>query len=74
MKHDHIIDIKGLCCSGPVQVLTKEFKEFSNGEVALVVSDKNSMIKDIPAYCRMTNHELVKYEEAEGLYHFWIKK
>ena len=74
MKHDHEIDIKGLCCSGPVLKLTKEFKTYTSGDVAFVISDKSSSANDIPAYCRMTNHELLKQEEIEGLYHFWIKK
>jgi len=74
MQQDHFIDIKGLCCSAPVLRLTKEFKAFAPGEIVLVVSDRSSMIKDIPAYCRMTNHELLKHEETDGLYHFWIRK
>jgi len=74
MKYDHIIDVKGMCCSGPLQLMTKEFKTYLSGEVVLIVSDKSSMINDIPAYCRMTDHELMKHEEIEGLYRFWIKK
>ncbi len=74
MKHDHILDIKGLCCSAPVIRLTKEFKQFASGDVVLVISDKSSMIKDIPAYCSMTKHDLLKQEDKDGLFHFWIKK
>lgn len=74
MEHDHVIDIKGLCCSAPVLRLTKEFKQFSPGDVALVISDKCSMVKDIPAYCGMTKHELLQQEEKDGLFRFWIRK
>lgn len=74
MKHDHVIDIKGLCCSAPVLRLTKEFKAFASGDVALVISDKCSMVNDIPAYCGMTKHDLLKQEEKDGLFHFWIRK
>lgn len=74
MKHDHVIDIKGLCCSAPVLRLTKEFKTFASGEVALVISDKCSMANDIPAYCGMTEHALLKQEEKTGLFQFWIRK
>lgn len=74
MKHDHVLDIKGLCCSAPVIRLTRELKQFAAGDVVLVVSDKSSMIKDIPAYCSMTKHELLKQEHEGGLFHFWIKK
>ena len=74
VKHDHVIDIKGLCCSAPVLRLTKEFKVIASGEVALVISDKCSTLNDIPAYCGMTKHELLKHEEKDGLFHFWIRK
>lgn len=73
VNHDHVIDIKGLCCSAPVLRLTKEFKEFASGDVALVISDKCSMVNDIPAYCGMTKHELLKQEEKAGLFYFWIR-
>lgn len=74
MKYDRVVDIKGLCCSAPVLRLTKEFKQFTAGEVALVISDKSSMVSDIPAYCGATKHELLKQEEKDGLFHFWIMK
>jgi tRNA 2-thiouridine synthesizing protein A len=74
MTHDHVFDIKGLCCSAPVLKLTKAFKQIPSGDVALVISDKCSMINDIPAYCSMMGHELVHSEEADGLYRFWIRK
>lgn len=74
VKHDHILDIKGLCCSAPVIRLTKEFKTFASGDVVLVISDKSSMVKDIPAYCGITKHHLLKQEDKDGLFHFWIRK
>ena len=74
MDYDYLIDIKGLCCSAPIIRLTKEFKSFAADKIILVVSDKSSMLNDIPAYCGMTNHKLIKQEQTDGLYHFWIKK
>lgn len=74
MEHDYLIDIKGLCCSAPVIHLTKEFKAIEPGAIVLLVSDKCSMMSDIPAYCRMTSNELLAQEETEGMYRFWIKK
>lgn len=74
MRYDHLIDIKGICCSAPVLRLTKEFKAFAPGSVAMVVSDKCSMANDIPAYCKMTRHDLLQQEERDGLFYFWIRK
>jgi len=74
MQYDHLIDIKGLCCSAPIILLTKKLKNFSAKEIILIISDKSSMLKDIPAYCAMTNHELIKQEHANNIYHFWLRK
>jgi len=73
MEYDHLIDIKGMCCSAPVIHLTKEFKKMKSGDVILAESNKISMLNDIPAYCSLTNNELLKQEERDGLYYFWIK-
>ncbi len=73
MEHDHFIDIKGMCCSAPVIHLTKNFKAIKSGKIVLAESDKVSMLKDIPAYCLMTGNELVKQQEKNGLFYFWIK-
>lgn len=74
MNHEHTIDIKDMCCSAPIIRLTKEFKMFASGDVVLVISNKSSMVNDIPAYCGMTQHELLDQTELDGLYQFWIKK
>lgn len=73
-EHDHLLDIQGLCCSAPVIRLSQAFRTFGNGEIVLVVSDKVSMVRDIPAYCNMTAHSLLQQREREGLYYFWIRK
>lgn len=73
MKHDHFIDIKNMCCAGPIVLLTKRIKSMKDGDIILAESNSISMINDIPAYCLSTKHELIKSEEKEGLYHFWIK-
>lgn len=73
MEYNHFIDIKGMCCSAPVIHLTKEFKSMKSGDIALAESNKISMLNDIPAYCSLTNNELLKQEEKDGLFYFWIK-
>lgn len=74
VNSDHVVDIKGLCCSAPVLRITKAFAGFNPGETALVISDKCSMLNDIPAYCRMTGHELLKQDENDGIFRFLIRK
>ena len=73
MEYNHFVDIKDMCCSAPVMHLTKEFKTMESGDIVLAESNKVSMLKDIPSYCRLTKNQLIKQEEKDGLFHFWIK-
>ncbi len=73
MEYNHFIDIKGMCCSAPVLHLTKEFKLMKSGDIVLAESDKVSMLNDIPAYCLLTKNILIKQEEKDGLFYFWIR-
>ena len=73
MEYDHLVDIKGMCCSAPVIHLTREFKTMKAGDIVLAESDKISMLNDIPSYCSSTNNQLFKQEEKNGLFYFWIK-
>lgn len=74
LEYDYVIDIKGLCCSAPVIRLTNEMKTLKSGNTVLVISDKCSMLSDIPAFCNMMKHELLRQEATDDLYRFWIKK
>lgn len=69
-----MVDIRGMCCSAPVIRLAKEFGKFRSGEMVLVVSDKISMLNDIPAWCKMTGNGLIKSEQRGELLHFWVEK
>ncbi|MHB9119696.1 MAG: sulfurtransferase TusA family protein [Burkholderiales bacterium] len=74
MEHDHAIDISGLCCAQPIIRITQELKQLATGNVLLVKSDKVSIGKDIPAYCKQTGNNLVHQEEHQGVFRFWIQK
>ena len=74
MDHHHLVDLRGLCCSAPVIKLTAEIKGMRVGEVLLAEADKDSLRKDVPAYCNQTKHELLQHQEQNGLLRFWIRK
>lgn len=73
MEHNHVVDVKGLCCSEPIYRMKKAFKEMKSGEVALVISDKPTMVGDMGSFCNFTKHELLKQEENNGVFSFWLK-
>ena len=74
MEHHRLVDLRGLCCSAPVIKLTTAFKAMRVGEVLLAEADNASMRKDVPSYCKQTQHELLQHNEQDGLLRFWIRK
>ena len=74
MEYDQTLDVSGLCCAEPIIRITKAMKATAPGDVLLVTADKTSMLKDVPAYCRQTAHELIHQQESQGKFQFWIRK
>ncbi|MHB1247575.1 MAG: sulfurtransferase TusA family protein [Sulfuriferula sp.] len=74
MEYDQTLDVCGLCCAEPIIRITKAMKGAVSGEVLLVTADKTSMLKDVPAYCRQTAHDLIHQQESQGKFQFWIRK
>ncbi|MEK6680321.1 MAG: sulfurtransferase TusA family protein [Nitrospirota bacterium] len=74
IEYNLLVDIRGICCAQPIIRLAKELKNIEHGEVILAVSDKTSMLNDIPAFCNKTNNQLIHHEEVNGVLRFWIKK
>ena len=74
IKHDHETDLRGMCCAQPIIRLASEFKAMRSGEVLLVLANKSSMLKDVPAFCNQTGHPLLAQENGQDVYRFWIQK
>lgn len=74
MKHDRLVDIRGLCCHTPIIRLAAELKSMQAGAVLLAESDKISMRSDIPAFCKQSGNTLLHHEESGGLLRFWMMK
>jgi tRNA 2-thiouridine synthesizing protein A len=74
MEFDHALDVCGLCCAEPIVRITKTFKGLDAGAVLMVTTDKASMLKDVPAYCKQTGHELIHQQASQGKLRFWMRK
>ena len=74
MEHVKMVDLSGLCCAQPIIKITAELKPMALGEILLAVSDKVSMLNDIPAYCQATHNSLLRQTQENGVFRFWIKK
>ncbi|MHB8563643.1 MAG: sulfurtransferase TusA family protein [Acidiferrobacteraceae bacterium] len=74
MEYDQTLDVCGLCCAEPIIRITQAIKSAASGEVLRVTSDKTSMLKDVPAYCKQTAQDLIHQQEVQGKFLFWIRK
>ena len=74
MNAEKSVDLRGLCCAQPIILLSKEMKSMQPGETLLAISDKISMTTDIPAFCSQTSNQLIRQDEENGLFRFWLQK
>ncbi len=67
-------DATGLNCPLPILRTKKELSKMNAGEVLYVISTDSGSVKDFDAFCKQTGNELLESSEAEGKFHYYIKK
>lgn len=74
MDTDRKLDCMGLYCPLPVVKTKLELEDMKEGEVIEITADDPGAKKDFPAWCEETGNELLKTEEKDGEFIFYIKK
>jgi tRNA 2-thiouridine synthesizing protein A len=74
MEYTEIFDATGLNCPMPILRSKKVLNTLSKGDVLYVISTDSGSVKDFEAFCKQTGNELLESTEAEGKYHYYIKK
>lgn len=73
-ESDHHLDATGLKCPLPVLRARKAMKAVEAGGVLAVDATDPSSVQDFANFCETTGHELLAQHEADGVYHFRIRK
>ncbi|HYE82720.1 MAG TPA: sulfurtransferase TusA family protein [Clostridia bacterium] len=68
------INARGLQCPGPIVELFKVAKVSENGDLITIEVTDSGFKKDIDAWCKKTNNELVSLVEEDGTYKAVIRK
>ncbi len=68
------VDASGLRCPEPLMVVRNRMMDMDSGEVIRVIATDPSTSRDFPAFCRFLHHELIRSEQREGRYIYWIRK
>jgi len=68
------LDTVGLYCPVPLFKAREGIDSIKVGEVLEVLADDPAAEEDIARFVKRTGHELVKFENNEGVLHFLIRK
>ena len=70
-----LLDTKGLNCPLPLLKARKTLNDLPPGALLRVLASDPVTLRDFPAFCRQTGHQLLETIEPEaGVYGFLIKK
>jgi len=67
-------DATGLNCPLPILRSKKVLNGLNSGDILYVISTDAGSVKDFDAFCKQTGNELLESTEAEGKYHYYIRK
>jgi tRNA 2-thiouridine synthesizing protein A len=68
------IDALGTKCPIPVIMLAERIREVRTGDAVEVLSDDPAARADLPDWCRLMSHELLRMEERPGGWAFLIRR
>ncbi|AND43071.1 MULTISPECIES: sulfurtransferase TusA family protein [Bacillaceae] len=74
MEATKVLDAKGLACPMPIVKTKKEMDSLSSGEILEIHATDKGAKNDLTAWAQSGGHELLKDEEENGVYKFWLKK
>lgn len=70
---DRLLDASGLQCPMPLLKTKLELNAMVPGQELEVIATDAGSARDIPAFLKLSCHELVSSSEADGRYRFVIK-
>ena len=71
---DQHLDTLGMRCPEPVMMVRLTIRKMQAGETLLIVADDPATTRDIPAFCRFMDHELIASDTTTLPYRNLLKK
>lgn len=68
------LDAKGLSCPMPVVKARLEIEKLQPGDVLQVFATDPGSVSDFDNWTKMSGHDLIESNEADGVYSYLIKK
>ena len=71
---DETLDARGLNCPLPILKTKVILNRMQPGQVIYVQATDPHSVVDFEAYCARTDHELIRTNETNGLFEFYIRR
>jgi tRNA 2-thiouridine synthesizing protein A len=71
---DQQLDTLGLRCPEPVMLTRLAIRKMAAGQTLLITADDPATTRDIPAFCRFMEHELVASDTSVEPFRYLVKK
>lgn len=71
---NHTLDALGLRCPEPVMMVRLQIRKMQAGETLLIIADDPATTRDIPAFCRFMDHELLASDTSVLPFRYLVKK
>ncbi len=68
------LDALGLRCPEPVMMTRLTIRKMQAGETLMILADDPATTRDIPAFCRFMEHELLASDTSQLPYRYLLKK
>ncbi len=74
IKADKELDCLGLYCPVPIMKTAEMMKNMKSGEILEIIADDEGIIKDMPAWAKMTGNEVLSSETEGEIHKLYVKK
>jgi len=74
MESNILVDTKGMACPMPIVKAKRALDTMEAGQVMEVHSTDKGSLNDFSAWVKQTKHELIKHEQENGVYKFFVRK
>ena len=71
---DEHLDASGLTCPLPLLKAKQALNRLDAGKVLEVVCTDPGSVRDFQVFSEQSGHTLLKSDEADGTYTYWLKK
>lgn len=71
---DITINVSGMRCPETLMMVRKALRHMDKGQTLLIIADDPTTTRDIPAFCRFMDHQLLSQNIKQTPYQYLIRK